>query len=226
MSGLSPCARRDSPHSSLLQHYHHVRALFDRKAFPANDSRFYGTSASVLRILRCPDAGQIDEELMSTTGTFSLEDAGKYVRVPAHDLDAKGNKDIYQAGNCPFPRLKSQCDNTKIQTETLRDVLACSDVVLDAIFGFSFKPPVRAPFDAALPLISASGLPVVSAFPFSTSHPEGISTEGVGLDPDVLIILRPRRRVAMEKFALNLPAYPGSDQIVELPRVSGAAERL
>lgn len=36
------------------------------------------------------------------------------------------------------------------------------DVILDAIFGFSFHPPVRAPFDAVLPLLASSGLPIVS----------------------------------------------------------------
>lgn len=36
------------------------------------------------------------------------------------------------------------------------------DVILDAVFGFSFKPPVRAPFDSILPLLASSGLPIVS----------------------------------------------------------------
>lgn len=36
------------------------------------------------------------------------------------------------------------------------------DVILDAVFGFSFKPPVRAPFDSVLPLLASSGLPIVS----------------------------------------------------------------
>ena len=46
--------------------------------------------------------------------------------------------------------------------QPLRDALARTDVILDAIFGFSFQPPVRAPFDAALPLLTESGLPIVS----------------------------------------------------------------
>ncbi len=36
------------------------------------------------------------------------------------------------------------------------------DLILDAIFGFSFKPPVRAPFDTLLPVLSRSKLPIVS----------------------------------------------------------------
>ena len=50
----------------------------------------------------------------------------------------------------------------KLAENTLSTALAASDVVLDAIFGFSFKPPVRAPFDVALPLIACAGLPIVS----------------------------------------------------------------
>lgn len=35
-------------------------------------------------------------------------------------------------------------------------------MILDAIFGFSFQPPIRAPFDTALQLIAASKRPIVS----------------------------------------------------------------
>jgi NAD(P)H-hydrate epimerase len=35
-------------------------------------------------------------------------------------------------------------------------------VILDAIFGFSFRSPVRPPFDKVLPLLHQSGLPIVS----------------------------------------------------------------
>ena len=74
-------------------------------------------------------------------------------------------------------------------TQSLSDALARSDVVLDAIFGFSFKPPVRAPFDEALPLISRSGLPIVSVdVPSGWNVDEGKADERA-LDPDVLISL-------------------------------------
>ncbi|GBE84975.1 NAD(P)H-hydrate epimerase [Sparassis crispa] len=233
-----------------------------------------------IRYLTAKLAQQIDEELMSTTGAFSLDQlmelAGlacaqtlatvysreKYPRVlvccgPGNQggdglvaarhlgmfgykatiwMPKPGSKEIYQ-------RLKAQCDNMKIQTlapssdtDSLRDALARSDVVLDAIFGFSFKPPVRAPFDTALPLISSSGLPIVSVDIPSGWDVEKGNAEGVGLNPDVLISLTaPKEGVrhfagkhflggrfvtkAMEeKFSLSLPAYPGFSQIVELPR--------
>lgn len=72
---------------------------------------------------------------------------------------------------------------------TLKSALENHDVILDAIFGFSFKPPVRAPFDMALPLLSSSGLPIVSVdIPSGWDVEEG-NKHGVGLEPDVLISL-------------------------------------
>jgi NAD(P)H-hydrate epimerase len=70
----------------------------------------------------------------------------------------------------------------------LSTALASSDVILDAIFGFSFKGPVRPPFDAALPLLASSRLPIVSV-----DIPSGWDVDtGQGnavLYPDVLVSL-------------------------------------
>jgi NAD(P)H-hydrate epimerase len=73
--------------------------------------------------------------------------------------------------------------------EELPRALQSSHVILDAIFGFSFKPPVRAPFDDALKLISASGLPIVSVDIPSGWDVELGNAEAVGLNPDVLLSL-------------------------------------
>jgi NAD(P)H-hydrate epimerase len=61
-----------------------------------------------------------------------------------------------------IPTLPASDSDPKLAESTLSTALAASDVVLDAIFGFSFKPPVRAPFGMALPLIARAGLPIVS----------------------------------------------------------------
>jgi NAD(P)H-hydrate epimerase len=73
--------------------------------------------------------------------------------------------------------------------EPLRTALRSSDVILDAIFGFSFKPPIRPPFDAVLPLLTESGLPIVSVDIPSGWDVEKGNVEGLGLNPDVLISL-------------------------------------
>jgi len=77
---------------------------------------------------------------------------------PTLYMPKPGSKDIYQ-------RLETQCKNLSIPVlskDTLPENLSSYDVILDAIFGFSFKPPVRAPFDSVLPLLASSGLPIVS----------------------------------------------------------------
>lgn len=90
--------------------------------------------------------------------------------------------------------------------DELRDLLHGNrvDVVLDAIFGFSFKPPVRAPFDEALTLLSGENVPpivsvdVPSGWDVERGRPEGalpVSGDGnegkkaPALEPAVLISL-------------------------------------
>ncbi|KIY71990.1 YjeF N-terminal domain-like protein [Cylindrobasidium torrendii FP15055 ss-10] len=239
-----------------------------------------------MRYLTAKLAQQIDEELMSSAGAFSIDQlmelAGlacaqalatvynkdKHPRVlvccgpgnqggdglvaarhlslfgyePTIYMPKPGSKDIYK-------RLTTQSDNMKIETippsadvEPLKKALASSDVILDAIFGFSFKGPVRAPFDSALKLITESRLPIVSVDIPSGWDVEGGKVLDEGLDPDVLISLTaPKEGVRAfqgrhflggrfvpktleDRFQLNIPAYPGFDQIVELP--SAASQRL
>ncbi|XAO27895.1 NAD(P)H-hydrate epimerase [Cryptococcus bacillisporus CA1280] len=150
-------------------------------------------------------AQQIDVELMSASGAFSLDQlmelAGlscaqalaksypptnhKRVMVacgpgnqggdglvaarhlhhfeytPTVYLPKSSSKDLLQ-------RLAKQCENLNIPI--LKDVdafqaeLAKSDVILDAIFGFSFQPPLRKPFDQVLKAITGvfKKIPIVS----------------------------------------------------------------
>lgn len=74
-------------------------------------------------------------------------------------------------------------------TSLLQDSLSSSNVILDAIFGFSFKGPIRAPFDSVLPLLTESRLPIVSVdIPSGWDVEEG-NVDGLGLQPDVLVSL-------------------------------------
>ena len=125
-----------------------------------------------------------------------------------------GSKDIYkrlltQCENMSIPLLPTMKDNTGGDpVSALSSKLKETDVILDAIFGFSFSPPVRAPFDAVLPLLARSGKPIVSVdIPSGWDVEKGkvaVTTKAVGeggvvkddketefegLDPDVLISL-------------------------------------
>jgi len=155
---------------------------------------------------------------------------------PTIYMPKPGSKDIYK-------RLQTQCANMKIPTlepsttiDSLRDALSTSDVILDAIFGFSFKGPIRAPFDSVLPLLTSSKLPIVSVDIPSGWDVETGNSASVGLEPDILVSLTAPKlgvrefkgrhflggrfvpKTMEDKYQLNLPAYPGFDQIVELPQ--------
>ena len=94
---------------------------------------------------------------------------------PTVYLPKPGSKDIYerllrQVENLHIPVIKSEAEFEKSLKE--------QDVIMDAVFGeladsdckrllmnrigFSFQPPVRAPFDTVLRLIKSSSLPIVS----------------------------------------------------------------
>ncbi|KAI9464993.1 YjeF N-terminal domain-like protein [Lactarius psammicola] len=180
-------------------------------------------------------------------GLVAARHLGMFGYKPTIWMPKPGSKDIYM-------RLHKQCTNMDIQTlpasdpslaeSTLSTALASSDVVLDAIFGFSFQPPVRAPFDAALPLIARANVPIVSVDIPSGWDVERGDAEGRGLRPDVLVSLTAPKegvrrfagrhflggrfvsRSLEERYELNLPAYPGISQIVELPQQPEDGGRL
>ena len=91
--------------------------------------------------------------------------------------------------------------NSSENITALKDALKSTDVILDAIFGFSFSPPLRAPFDAILPVLADSGLPIVSVdipsgwdvedgrVPIIIKDADGQETTFLGLTPEVLISL-------------------------------------
>ena len=111
------------------------------------------------------------------------------------------------------------------------------DVLLDALFGFSFSGSARPPFDALLAALAGGQTlpPLVSVdIPSGWSVNEG-DVRGDGLRPDVLVSLTaPKLGVRgftgihflggrfvppalRDRFNLRLPAYPGTAQCVRLP---------
>lgn len=118
--------------------------------------------------------------------------------------------------------------------------------MLDAIFGFSFEPPVRAPFDRILDALAEANTPVVSVdIPSGwnvekgrqelyTQAEDGGRREVRTIDPQVLVSLTAPKEGAREytgrhwlggrfvpdslekKYDLNIPEYPGFDEVVEL----------
>lgn len=108
-------------------------------------------------------------------------------------------------------------------------------LIIDALFGFSFKPPVRPSFADILGRLSETKTPVASIDIPSGWHVEEGDVNGVGLKPELLISLTAPKicsahfdgkyhylggrfvpRAMQDKYALNLPTYPGLDCCVKL----------
>jgi NAD(P)H-hydrate epimerase len=120
------------------------------------------------------------------------------------------------------------------------------DVVLDAMFGFSFKGEPRPPFDTLIQMLTpkASPPPVASVDIPSGWHVENGDESGSGIQPEMLISLTTPKKAAKnfhgkhhylggrfvppaikDKYKLHLPKYPGTAQCVKLNGSSKVAER-
>jgi pyridoxal 5'-phosphate synthase / NAD(P)H-hydrate epimerase len=105
----------------------------------------------------------------------------------------------------PKPTSKSLYDGLVTQCKSLQlpflsaesasdaNIQATFDVILDALFGFSFRPPLRPPFDRILAATVAAAAAdrcfVASVDIPSGWHVEDGDTAGLGLSPDMLISL-------------------------------------
>jgi len=135
-----------------------------------------------------------------------------------------------------FSRLLIQCKDLKIPVldDLPPNIKLDYGLIVDAIFGFSYKPPLRSPFDKVLPVLNKAEVPI-----FSVDIPSGWDVEkgnihDVALMPDGLISLTaPKLGVKdfigphylggrfvppniVEKYKLEVPKYPGTSQIVRL----------
>ncbi|XP_072346649.1 NAD(P)H-hydrate epimerase isoform X3 [Scyliorhinus torazame] len=107
------------------------------------------------------------------------------------------------------------------------------NLIVDAIFGFSFKGQVREPFAAILGTLEGVTIPIASV-----DIPSGWDVEKGGpggIQPDLLISLTAPKKAAAhfegryhylggrfvpaaleEKYGLNLPKYPGTECVQQL----------
>ncbi|GBF66152.1 NAD(P)H-hydrate epimerase [Trichophyton mentagrophytes] len=143
-----------------------------------------------------------------------------------------------QGKNELYERLKTQLKNLSVPfTSDFTDSLKSSDLVVDAIFGFSFSGPLRDPFPAIISQLEETNVPVLSVdAPSSWDIETGPPKDGPGSKfmPDILISLTAAKPCAKwfkgrhflggrfltpdiaGKYGLDLPEYPGVDQIVEV----------
>ncbi|KAK9447397.1 YjeF N-terminal domain-containing protein [Limtongia smithiae] len=140
-----------------------------------------------------------------------------------------------------FHRLTTQLHNLSVPfTEDFPAALEETDQIVDALFGFSFHPPIRPPFDNVIAMLERTTKPVTSVdIPSSwdvDNGPPPPGNVGAGFHPQVLISLTAPKpaakffrgkhhflggrfisRQVAEKWGFALPQYPGTEQVVELP---------
>lgn len=139
-----------------------------------------------------------------------------------------------------FNNLVKQCHMYDIPFVEAMPDLAVLDkeygLIVDALFGFSFKPPVRPLFAPILDVLSQTTMPVISIDIPSGWHVEdGPPSDAPALAPDMLVSLTAPKLCAKhfkgrhhilggrfvppklsEKYQLQLPPYPGTRQTVVL----------
>ncbi|KAI8924323.1 YjeF N-terminal domain-containing protein [Entophlyctis helioformis] len=138
-----------------------------------------------------------------------------------------------------YINLVKQCTAYGIPfVQDFKHTLAQSDLVLDGIFGFSFSGEIRPPFDTLISALRVCGKPIVSIDIPSGWDVEAGNANGLGLVPEMLVSLTaPKLGVRnypfkyhylggrfvpdllAQKFSLDIPAYPGSDQVLDLHNV-------
>ncbi|KAA1072047.1 hypothetical protein PGT21_026635 [Puccinia graminis f. sp. tritici] len=137
--------------------------------------------------------------------------------------------------------LLQQCETLGIPVigANFSEALEETDVILDAIFGFSFHSEPRAPFDEPIRSFKQTQTPIVSVDIPSGWDIETGNPNQVYFTPNVLVSLTaPKRGVKafpgrhflggrfippgiVKSYNLKLPCYPSSDQVVEITAVHG-----
>lgn len=140
-----------------------------------------------------------------------------------------------------YENLVVQCEKSSINfIDSMPDHLAKYSVIVDAIFGFSFKlgSGVRPPFGDILKELHNTSVPILSIdVPSGWDVEEGPLkiNEDMAIQPDCLISLTAPKKCAAffkgrlhflggrfvpkaleKKYSLHLPQYPGTDCVVEL----------
>jgi NAD(P)H-hydrate epimerase len=132
-----------------------------------------------------------------------------------------------------FQRLVIQCNNLEIpfvEKASLDD----SDVIIDAVFGFSFSGDVRDPFKDVVAGLTRTSVPIVAVdIPTGWDVEKG-DPEKQFFSPDTLVSLTAPKLCAQtfkgrhfiggrfvppslaKKFDLQIPQYPEGDQVVQV----------
>ncbi|CAO3617347.1 unnamed protein product [Cunninghamella echinulata] len=142
------------------------------------------------------------------------------------------NKELYK-------RLLLQCENLGtpfVEPDAFEShLMQQTDVIIDAIFGFSFQGQVREPFNNVIQIFQKTNKPIVSVdIPSGWNVTTGPTAES-SFQPEVLVSLTAPKECAAhfqgkhhylggrfvtpalaKKFDFDIPEYNGAEQVVEL----------
>lgn len=140
-----------------------------------------------------------------------------------------------------FEGLVRQCQKMELAfLEELPDVAGLNenyDLIIDALFGFSFQPPVRPAFESLMSRLATTQTPVASIDVPSGWDVEKGDVYGTNLRPDFLISLTAPKMCSVhfagrfhylggrfvppkleQKYNLQLPSYAGLNSFVKLEK--------
>ena len=141
------------------------------------------------------------------------------------------------SGKPLFEGLVSQCQKMGLHFLSAEPELNDYDLIIDALFGFSFKPPVRQSFQEIMTRLASASVPVASIdVPSGWDVEKGPDIHNTHLKPDCLISLTAPKLCSAhlpttakhylggrfvpqplaDKYKLNLPLYPGLQTFVKL----------
>ncbi|XP_063696033.1 NAD(P)H-hydrate epimerase [Culicoides brevitarsis] len=138
-----------------------------------------------------------------------------------------------------YKNLTTQCEKMGIafvnDCPSLENANKNYSLIVDALFGFSFKPPVRESFVPIINLMRETSVPVASIDIPSGWNVESGPTDENCIKPDFLISLTAPKLCAQkftgkfhflggrfvpaalhEKYALDLPKYPGVENCIDI----------
>lgn len=148
-----------------------------------------------------------------------------------------------RTSNALYERLLHQCvengipvlENRCIEEATDSTVLHEYAIIVDALLGFSFKPPVREPFVRIIDMLKSTDVPICSVDIPSGWDVERGPPKNDGIKPQMLISLTAPKMCALmfdgkfhylggrfvpekleSQYNLDLPKYPGTDLVVRL----------
>ncbi|KAL4806163.1 YjeF N-terminal domain-containing protein [Aspergillus unguis] len=167
-------------------------------------------------------------------GLVAARHLAHYGYTPSVYYPKEGKKELYS-------RLKTQLSSLSIPILSadadFRSALTSTSLIVDAIFGFSFGGPLREPFPAIISEMEKGSIPVLAVdAPSSWDIEKGPPGEGPGAKfmPEYLVSLTAPKpcvkfykgrhfvggrfltRDVADKYGLDVPQYPGVEQVMEV----------